>query len=242
MEWYEEAFGDLYPILYRHRDDEEARRMVASYGDLFDDREPVLDLACGAGRYTVAMGERGLRVWGMDLSEPLLAEAIEERGLSGGLVRGDMRCLPFVDGSMGGVMSMFTSFGYFESDVDNESVIEETARVLRPGGVFVLDFINAGRVKLAPPETTHRENDGYTIEEARSLSGGGRFVVKDIVVTNAGDGFHARFREQLRLYTGGELVKMIEDAGMRVNAMHGDYDRGDYDPRRSERMIVICER
>lgn len=242
MEWYEKAFGDLYPILYRHRDDEEARRMVKAFGDLFVGHGPVLDLACGAGRYMVAVGSSGVQVWGIDLSESLLAEAVDRRGLSGELVRGDMRWLPFVDGALGGVMSMFTSFGYFETDTDNSAVIAEIRRVLRPGGVFLLDFINAERVKSAPLETTRRENDGYTIEEVRSFTGGGRFVVKDIVVTNSTNGFHARLREQLRLYTSGELVRMIEDTGMRVSAIHGDYDRGEYDSSDSERMIVVCER
>lgn len=242
MEWYEEAFGDLYPILYRHRNDDEARRMVKSFGDLFEGRQPVLDLACGAGRYMTAMESNGVRTWGIDLSEPLLAEAVDKRELTGRLVRGDMRWLPFVDGALGGVMSMFTSFGYFDSDADNGAVIGEVARILRPGGIFLLDFINAGRVKAAPPETTRRESAGYTIKEARSLAGGGRFVVKDVTVTNPAENFHARFCEQLRLYTRTELVQMIEDAGMRVKAMHGDYDRGEYDPIESDRMIVVSER
>jgi len=151
--WYEIAFDRLYPVLYGHRDESEARRAVASFGQLFDHRGPVLDLACGNGRYVSALMEAGVDARGVDLSSFLLREAVRERGLGGRVVRGDMRRLPIRGGSVGGVISMFTSFGYFDHDLDNLSVLQEVARVLEPGGVFLFDFVNAGRVVAHPPET-----------------------------------------------------------------------------------------
>ncbi|MCK5405858.1 MAG: class I SAM-dependent methyltransferase, partial [Candidatus Krumholzibacteria bacterium] len=135
MEWYEIAFDRIYPVLYRHRDDDEAEMVLDAFGDLIAGRDPVLDLACGNGRYMVSADKRDLRTWGVDLSEFLLGEATNRNGLSGRLVCADMRRLPFGGGVFGVVLNMFTSFGYFVADMDNLLVLREVSRVLRTGGM-----------------------------------------------------------------------------------------------------------
>ena len=92
--WYEVAFDRIYPVLYRHRSDDEAELVLDSFADLLAGRARVLDLACGAGRYMSSADKRGMATWGVDLSEFLLSEAAAREGLAGRLVRGDMRRLP----------------------------------------------------------------------------------------------------------------------------------------------------
>jgi SAM-dependent methyltransferase len=146
MEWYEVAFDQKYPVLYGHRNLEEAMAVVETFGDLFLDRTPIIDLASGSGRYVESLVKNGLEAYGLDLSHYLLRKSLEEWGHAGRLVQGDMRHLPFLDGSVGGVWNMFTSFGYFSVDTDNLLVFKEVHRILRPGGLFLLDFINAERI------------------------------------------------------------------------------------------------
>ena len=84
-EWYRAAFGELYPLLYSHRDDCSAAREVSDIVALLelDDRTArILDLCCGAGRHSAALMEMGFeRVYGADLSSSLLAEACARDGL-----------------------------------------------------------------------------------------------------------------------------------------------------------------
>lgn len=242
MEWYETAFDRIYPILYRHRDEAEAERVLAAFGDLLGAGGPVLDLACGGGRYMVSAAGRGLEVWGVDLSEFLLREAALVRGLSGRIVQADMRRLPFPDGKFGAVLNMFTSFGYFEADMDNLMVVREVSRVLREGGVLLFDFVNAGRVMVEAPAETVREAEGYLIRERRSLESNGRFLVKSVTAANSSTGDLVEYDERLRLYHREELLTMFDSVDLSVSGVFGDYDRGEFLKDKSERIILICEK
>ncbi|MEZ6018982.1 MAG: acyl-CoA dehydrogenase family protein [Planctomycetota bacterium] len=112
--WYETAFEADYMQLYAHRDLESARREVrwlleSGVGGR------TLDLCCGFGRHSLAMLERGLEVWGMDLSMDLLASHGTLDGgdaLAGRLVRADMRHLPYGTGAFESVVNLFSSYGY----------------------------------------------------------------------------------------------------------------------------------
>ena len=240
--WYELAFDRLYPVLYGHRDQAEAGRVVENYRNLFAGDAPVLDLACGNGRYLEAFGEAGLDMRGVDLSGFLLREAATSRGLAGRVVRGDMRSLPFRTGVAGGAISMFTSFGYFDADADNEQVLQEVGRVLASGGVFLFDFANAGWILGNPPGDTVVERAGYQIDERRSLEDNGRFVVKRVVATPLDGTDPVRYEERVRLYRPAELEAMLSGAGLRIKERYGDYDRAAFDPVGSQRFITVCEK
>jgi SAM-dependent methyltransferase len=240
--WYEVAFDRLYPVLYGHRDQAEARRAAKSFQSLFTGGAPVLDLACGNGRYLEAFGQAGVDMRGVDLSGFLLRDAVVTRGLEGRVVRGDMRHLPFRSGTAGGAISMFTSFGYFDTDDDNQRVLNEVARVIAPGGMFLFDFANAGWIVANPPGNTEVERAGYRIEERRSLEGDARYVVKRVLATPLDGGEAVHYEERVRLYRPPELEAMLSAAGLQVTARFGDYDRAGFDPAASRRILLVSER
>jgi SAM-dependent methyltransferase len=145
LSWYEAAFRSEYLRVYRHRDDESAAREVAFLLDVTEIRsgDRVLDLACGAGRHARPLAAAGCRVASLDLSADLLREA-HDRGTPG-LVRADMRRVPLLSGSFAAAASLFTSFGYFPSEEEDRAVLAEVARVLAPGGRYLLDVMNRER-------------------------------------------------------------------------------------------------
>jgi SAM-dependent methyltransferase len=242
VEWYEIAFDRIYSVLYRHRDDDEAEMVLDAFGDLIAGRDPVLDLACGNGRYMVSADKRDLCMWGVDLSEFLLGEATNRNGLSGRLVCADMRRLPFGGGVFGVVLNMFTSFGYFVADMDNLLVLREVSRVLRTGGMLLLDYVNAERARSKVLEDTMREIDGWVVRESRSLQSNGRYLVKGVEAQYGATGETVAYDERVRLYTRSELTTMLESVSLGVSGVFGDYDRSDYDEEFSERIIMICEK
>ncbi len=239
MEWYEAAFDSLYPVIYDHRDIEEAAAVIESFGDFFAGREPVLDLACGSGRYLECLSKRGYQVYGLDLSHYLLRMCMDSWGHAGKVVQADMRRLPFLGESMGAVINMFTSFGYFSRDTDNLLVFKEIFRILKRGGVFLFDFINARRIASSLLEESQRISGGYRIIEKRRIEGYGKYLVKDIQVTNLQSGQKANLEERLRLYAREELLIMFESVGLKVIDIFGDYDRNPFLEGVSERVIAV---
>ena len=219
-EWFERWFGQRYLELYPHRNDEEARRGVHTLVELasLERGARVLDLACGAGRHLRPLDEAGYAAVGLDLSWPLLVEA-RGRQPNARLVRGDMRWLPFRSGAFDAVASFFTSFGYFATPAEDLLVAAEIRRLLRPGGVFVLDFMNADRVadRLVPCDV--QMVGGATITQRRTIENG--VVIKQITVEREGD--REEFEERVRLYGRDALERLLTDSGLRTDRALGDY-------------------
>jgi SAM-dependent methyltransferase len=238
-EWYRSAFGDLYPLLYPHRDDDSAAREAASlvvWLDLNDRRARIVDLGCGAGRHAAALAALGLRVVGLDLSNELLERARARTEHRPTVVRGDLRRLPFRE-AFDLVLSLFTSFGYFD-DAGNERALREMARLLVPGGRLVIDHIHAAHLRRAlVPEDT-REGPGYRIRQRREIVDG---RVRKTIVVERDTGEHATLHEDVRLYDPDEMRALVKRAGLTRVSFHGSFDGAalrDDDPR----MIVVAHR
>ena len=218
-EWFEEWFGEEYLRLYPHRDDAEAERAVALIRRTvpFQPGWRVLDVACGAGRHARAFVAAGARCTGLDLSWTLLQLARQTTNAP--LVRADMRQLPIRPGSMDLTVNLFTSFGYFERDAEHTAALEEMTGTVRPGGWFVIDFLNpaAVRRRLVAEETL--ELAGSTIEVKRSVSPDGRYVCKSIRSPKG-----QRYTERVRLFEPDQMSSMLEAAGVTVRFRFGDYD------------------
>ena len=219
MEWFEEWFGEEYLQLYPHRDADEAERAIglvcAATGLATGWR--VLDVACGAGRHARAFRRAGARCVGVDLSATLLRIA---RGVTDApLVRADMRHLPVRPGSMDLTVNLFTSFGYFEREAEHAAALGEMVATLRPGGWFVIDFLNPATVRRDLVSRERVALGGREVEIRRELSADGHHVTKSIVT---GDG--RRFCERVRLFEPDEIAGMLQDAGISVRRRFGDYE------------------
>jgi SAM-dependent methyltransferase len=236
-EWFERWFGEEYLRAYAHRDDTDAERLVGLLDILgvATAGQRVLDLACGPGRHAAALARRGAHVVGLDLSRALLLAA-REAGAER-LVRADVRGLPFRDAAFDAVLNLFTSFGYFEEDAEHAAVLCDVARVLRPRGRFVLDFLNAPAVRSGLVARDERGAGTTTVVQERWLSPDGRFVHKRIQV-GAGQ---QTFTERVRLYERAELEAMMAEQGLRPIRAAGNYDGGAYGAG-SDRLILVGER
>ena len=221
-EWFTRWFGREYLELYPHRDDAEARSVVRMIRNTVapDPHGRALDLACGSGRHTRALCKH---IWtvGFDLSMDLLRVAISESPHIP-YVRGDMRALPFASSSLDLVVNLFTSFGYFSSDEENRLVLWEVKRVLKVGGVFVLDYLNADQVRatLVPHDSQRVGN--RMITQDRRVTADGRYVEKEISTT----AFPQRFMERVRLFEPDDLRCMLHDSGFSIEHELGDYSAG----------------
>jgi SAM-dependent methyltransferase len=233
-EWFEEWFGEEYLHLYPHRDAADAERVVV----LIRRTLPwvpgwrALDVACGAGRHARALETAAARPIGLDLSASLLRRAREVTAAP--LVRADMRQLPIRPHSMDLTVNLFTSFGYFEREEEHAAALAGMIETVRPGGWFVLDYLNADTVRRSLAA-----GDGAPgglvagAEVVRHLSADGRFVCKTITVPDG-----RRFYERVRLFSPGDLEAMLSAAGLAIRHRFGNYE-GRRLERGSPRVILM---
>ena len=102
----------------------------------------VLDLACGSGHQTLAWSERGFRVTGLDFDRDLMLAGRARLARAGARpaawTQGDATALPYRSGSF----DLVFNNSLLEHVPAWRDVLTETARVLRPGGVFVMYTTN----------------------------------------------------------------------------------------------------
>lgn len=101
--------------------------------------EEVLDAGCGTGIYLAELISIGVKPTGIDQDEALLDYAAKAKGLGPVLVRGPLVPLPFVSRSFDKVLCVCT----LEFVVQPEKAVSEMERVLRPGGMLLLGFLNS---------------------------------------------------------------------------------------------------
>jgi ubiquinone/menaquinone biosynthesis C-methylase UbiE len=111
----------------------------------------VVDVGCGTGRLLEAAGQRwsGARLTGIDVSEAMIGEARRKykRDARFSFKQGDACALPLRSASFDAAFSTY-SFHYWG---DQASGIREVARVLQPGGLFVLADVDAPLLFVADP-------------------------------------------------------------------------------------------
>jgi ubiquinone/menaquinone biosynthesis C-methylase UbiE len=195
----------------------------------------ILDMCCGAGRHSIALAKEQFHVVGLDLSKTLLTKAQQDAGgLLVPFVLGDMRALPFTDSCFNIVLNLFTSFGYFSTDEENQRVLFEITRVLKPGGRFILDYMNPDRIKKNLIPFSKRDEAGMRVTEERYIEN--EFVCKNICIQNEKGERH--YHERVKLYTLEQMEKMMEGANLTISQMYGNF-AGEAFNSGSERMILI---
>jgi SAM-dependent methyltransferase len=241
--WYKEWFGADYLDLYAHHNQEEAERHVTFVAEHLADSPPpraVLDLACGAGRHTAALRRHGYRTLGVDLSFTLLAVPPRVP-----CVAGDMSRLPFADDSFDWILNFFTSFGYFARERENFQVLEEIVRLLTPGGRFLIDFLNRERVLANLEAHEIQEIKGRRVEIERWYDEETRRINKRMHLAGpadgSGDSTTDTYLESVRAYSRDEVTIGLRWAGLKVDALFGNFSGEPFD-RDSERLIIVGHR
>lgn len=240
--WYRTWFeSPWYMKLYRHRTEDEARQAVALVHDAahIPEGARILDLCCGYGRHAMALAEQGYDVVGLDQSAFLISRAQEEYAHPAcTYVVGDMRG-PYPHAPYNAIVNFFTSFGYFDNHADHQQVFTTMFNALVPGGVLIMDFLNAEVTRRTLVAESMQLVDGATVIQERRIE---EPVVKKTITISNPCCYEVQYHEQVWLYTAHDLMQMATEAGFTVETVYGSYSGSPFDPETSPRCILIAHR
>jgi SAM-dependent methyltransferase len=239
-EWYRNWFDSpYYDILYKDRDQEEADMFIYNLVKYLAPKKNalMLDLACGNGRYSIALNRMDYNVTGIDLSQKKIEAAKHFQNNTLAFAVNDMR-MPLEPNKYDYVFNLFTSFGYFDKEEENKIVLANVYNSLKKGGIFVLDYVNGEKaVKYLMP---HEE---YTIEGVHfdiKKFVKGNLIVKEINIKDGDD--ECSFSEKVSIFSESKLKGYITGCGFEISQIFGDYQLKGFDAANSDRLIIISRK
>jgi len=215
----------------------------------------ILDLACGHGRHSIELAKRGYKVTGIDFSKHFIDVAkkdAKERDAEVNFICDDMRNLSFVN-KFDFVINMFTSFGYFDDENDNELVLRKISRALKPNGKFLIEINNfVGQLARALREGKFEKKTGFlTIVKKDKLSNGLIVTTKDefnpvtmrwaMTRTWKENSKTKNYKTNVRIFSPAELGSMMKRNGLLVEKIWGDL-QGSPLGIDSRRLVVLARK
>ena len=239
-EWFGEWFDSpYYHILYKHRDDEEAKAFIDQLINYFDfkNNDLILDLACGKGRHAIYLNKKGYNVVGLDLSPKNICFARQFENERLKFHVHDMR-YPWGKHAFDCILNLFTSFGYFETKGENQQAISAIAEGIKKGGMLLIDFLNPYTVinNLVPEEI--KKINGIEFHIRKFLKG--EYIVKDIRFEDKGKSYN--FQERVKAIRRVKFLEYFAYANLEVIDLFGDYNLNSYIAEKSERIIFVLKK
>lgn len=215
---------------------------------------PILELGCGTGRVAIPLAKAGASVIGIDRSASMLSrgrQRVRRARVQSSvqLVRGDIRHLPFPDKSFSLVMA---PYGILQSLLD-ERVLAETLtdvrRVLNAGGTFGLELVAdlpaweeySKRTSLKGQRGPHGKPivlvESVTQDRKRHIT---RFE-QEFIEGRGKSATRRSFSLAFRTLSVPQMVTRLEQAGLEVASLLGDYQGGPWDLR-ADAWIILARR
>ena len=198
-----------------------------------------LDLCCGPGRCSVALAKRRFKVTGVDRTKFLLDKARSRARASKvriEFVQKDMRDFVRPD-TYDLVISMFTSFGYFDDKGQDLAVLRNIHESMRKGGAVVIDVLGKERLaKIFMPTTSDVLPDGTLMVERREITDDWTRIRNEWILIRKGRAKSYKF--DLNIYSAQELRMLMESAGFKRVKLYGSFDGTPYG-RNALRMIAV---
>jgi len=230
--WFDSPY---YHILYKNRNEDEAQGFMDNITNYLNMPEngTILDLACGKGRHSIYLNKLGYQVTGVDLSENSIVIATESSNESLRFKTHDMR--EPMNETYDAVFNLFTSFGYFDTYEDNIKTLKAIKDSINEYGFGVIDFFNADFIieNLVAEET--KEIDDITFNIKRFVEN--KKIIKEIRFEDKGESFY--FTEKVSAFTLSDFESMMEEAGIYLLEIFGDYKLRKFYKTQSERLIMI---
>ena len=260
VNWWSEEYGffgkhylegdnskEGYLIRKKQTLEERTKTEVEGIIDLLDLKggEKILDIPSGYGRHSISLAEREFNVVGSELNSVHLNKAIEKakkENINVKFVQENMIEIIYKE-EFDVVLNMFYSFGFFETDEENNKVLKNFYNALKPSGKFLFHTdVNIPRVlsgKYREDETRHLAS-GKTLRiidryDSKDKKIHGIWIIKDK------EGKETKKDYSVRVYSKEEFIDLCRSIGFTNFEIYSDWDKTPYSED-SEDMIIIAKK
>lgn len=241
-EWFKDWFNSpFYHQLYFERDEKEAETFIGKLVEHLQLKpgSRLVDVACGRGRHSKILASLGFDVTGIDIAPASIeyAKQFETDNLQ--FFVHDMR-LPFWGNYFDHAFNFFTSFGYFRTRREHDDAMRTVAQSLKPGGLFVIDYLNVHYAEehLLTGITKHINGTTYDIQKWDDET----HFYKKIKITDASLAAPLEYTEIVAKFSLGDFTDMLSFQGMQVEQVFGDYNLNGYDVKKTPRLIIVAKK
>ncbi len=220
-------------------------------------RHKVLELACGTGRAAIPIAQAGHRVTGVDYAADMLKIAKFKRD-SVGLTERDLRLVKAnllklnLNETFDDICIFFNSFLSFTTLDEQDRVLANITKHLKPKGVFWIDIFNPDLQLLARGDANDLDPVSFyvpsldrsvlrvtDVARAEDRLQTQRITFRYQWFDHEGNEFHERNSFLLTHIFPRELQLLLESHGLHVLQMYGDHDGSDVSEG-SPRLIAHC--
>jgi SAM-dependent methyltransferase len=204
-------------------------------------RGTILDLCCGPGRHSLELTRRGFSVVGVDRTSAYVNEAKKRakvERLKVEFVKQDMRrfCRPH---AFDAAINLFTAFGYFRNPKEDQRVLLNVHRSLKPGGKLLMDLVGKEILARKFQERDWHEEQGVMFLEERKLSQGWSWIDSRWILLKGTR--RKEFVVSLRLFSAKELCDLLRVCGFEKVQVYGDLAGAAYD-HNAKRLVVVARK
>lgn len=237
-EWFALWFNtSYYHILYSHRNYSEAQEFMknlVTFLELGKD-DLLLDLGCGKGRHSIYLNSLGFNVVGADLSKNSINEAKQFENERLKFIEHDMR--NSFNSKYNAILNLFTSFGFFEDDNDDISILQNIKNGLKDNGIAIIDFMNVKKVISELVSEEIQTIDGITFQINRYIKN--NFIVKEINFD--ADGKHHTYFEKVKILDLPKIKSFLNSVDFKIKHTFGNYQLENFNEITSDRLILVLE-
>ena len=148
--------------------------------------------------------------------------------------------LPFYINYFDYAFNFFTSFGYFNNTDDDNKVVSNIFTALKPGGLLVMDYINAAYAEKRLTASEEKDIDGIVYHISRWTDD--EHIFKKISIDEELFGRPLEYTEQVKKFSLNDFKKLFKNNGLRLINVFGDYQLNGYNSEASPRIITIAKK